>query len=198
MDGRRVGLRQYSCRRLRPERLTFARLTRGQVSAEPGFHDLFVAQAEDRGRHIRLSIGLVSRTIHRGLQTPATTGLSDGRGDNHDDFKRAVFVRTNDLEGNSSQAYRGARNGSLTPAGNFDTGRRGGRVEGDPLASQGSLSFNREHDLLIGINAGTTLCIVFVVDADGWSDVRLSATGPLAFLNTPGRSTSRQTMSTSL
>ena len=78
----------------------------------------------------------------------------------------AVFVQGNDLEHNQVLAYRRDRTGTLALAARFDTGGKGGRVEGavvDPLASQGSLAYDPVHDLLIGVNAGSDTVYAFRV-----------------------------------
>lgn len=82
------------------------------------------------------------------------------------DGGRAVFVQLNDPSGNSIASYRRAENGTLSPAGVFPTGGLGGRATGapsDPLASQDSLVYNREHSLLFAVNAGSDTISVFQV-----------------------------------
>jgi 6-phosphogluconolactonase (cycloisomerase 2 family) len=79
----------------------------------------------------------------------------------------AVFVQGNDSSGNQVLAYRRDRTGALTLSARYDTGGRGGRVEGsavDPLASQGSLVYNSAHNLLIGVNANSDSIYAFHVD----------------------------------
>src|SRR5438132_9119951 len=80
---------------------------------------------------------------------------------------RAVFVQSNDTTANQVLTYQRGSNGALTPAASYPTGGKGGRLTGavvDPLASQGSLEFNAEHDLLIGVNAGSDTLYTFKVD----------------------------------
>jgi 6-phosphogluconolactonase (cycloisomerase 2 family) len=87
--------------------------------------------------------------------------------DERDDGSRAVFVQSNDPDRNQILAYRRYRSGALTLSARFDTGGQGGRVEGavvDPLASQGSLVYDSQHDLLIGVNAGSSSIYAFRVD----------------------------------
>jgi 6-phosphogluconolactonase (cycloisomerase 2 family) len=79
----------------------------------------------------------------------------------------AVFVQGNDPAGNKVLAYRRDNAGQLTLSGTFDTGGKGGRVEGavvDPLASQGSLQYVSKQHLLIGVNAGSDSLYAFRVD----------------------------------
>ncbi|MGI9145106.1 MAG: lactonase family protein [Chloroflexota bacterium] len=83
--------------------------------------------------------------------------------------KRAVFVQTDDPAGNQVMAYYRANNGVLTLAATYDTGGKGARLNGaavDPLASQGSLVYDSEHSLLIGVNAGSDSVYAFHVEGD--------------------------------
>src|SRR3981081_3203463 len=82
------------------------------------------------------------------------------------DEPHAVFVQTNDPAANQVLAYQRATNGALTLSATYDTGGKGGRVEGaavDPLAPQGPLVYDREHQLLIGVNAGSNSVYAFQV-----------------------------------
>src|SRR5205823_4550706 len=77
-----------------------------------------------------------------------------------------VFIQSNDPTNNQVWAYRRAGNGTLTLDARYDTGGRGGRVGGalaDPLASEGSLVYDRAHNLLIGVNAGSDTVYAFEV-----------------------------------
>jgi DNA-binding beta-propeller fold protein YncE len=89
--------------------------------------------------------------------------------DHSDGANHAVFVQTNDPGGNQVLAYHRANTGTLTLSGTYDTGGKGGRVEGavvDPLASQGSLVYDRDHQLLIGVNGGSNSVYAFQVAGD--------------------------------
>jgi len=82
----------------------------------------------------------------------------------------AVFVQTNDPAGNSVVAYDRASDGSLSEAGSYATGGLGGALEGavvDRLASQGSLTLDREAGLLYAVNAGSDTLTVFAVRGNG-------------------------------
>jgi 6-phosphogluconolactonase (cycloisomerase 2 family) len=82
---------------------------------------------------------------------------------------QAVFVQSNDPGANQVLAYHRASNGALTQVASYATGGQGGRLNGaavDPLASQGSLVFDREHNLLIGVNAGSSTIYAFNVEGD--------------------------------
>src|SRR5258706_909482 len=76
----------------------------------------------------------------------------------HQDPAHALFVQTNDPSANQVLVYSRAADGTLTAAGNYDTGGRGGVETGavvDPLASQGSLPYDAAHHLLLCLNSGT-------------------------------------------
>ena len=84
-------------------------------------------------------------------------------------FSAPVFVQTDNTAGNQVVAYDRAPDGTLTQAGVYDTGGKGGALEGavvDNLASQGSLAYDREHQLLFAVNAGSNTVSVFRVDGD--------------------------------
>jgi len=81
----------------------------------------------------------------------------------------AVFVQTDNTAGNAVAAYYRAPDGTLTLAGTYPTGGRGGVLAGsvvDHLASQGSLTYDREHGLLFAVNAGSDTVSVFRVFGD--------------------------------
>src|SRR5580700_6677054 len=71
---------------------------------------------------------------------------------------RVVFVQTDNTAGNQVVAYDRSGNGSLSLANTYDTGGDGAILGGsvvDHLASQGSLTFDADHDLLYAVNAGS-------------------------------------------
>src|SRR5256714_2909189 len=97
------------------------------------------------------------------LGAPAVLANAD-EGGHH-----AVFVQTNDLNGNSIAAYSQNENGTLTYAATYPTGGNGGRAAGavvDPLASQSSLVFDSTHHLLLAPNAGSNTVSMFRVRGD--------------------------------
>ena len=114
-------------------------------------------------RHlIRLSAAIAALATAL-LGAPAVLANAD-EGGHH-----AVFVQTNDLNGNSIAAYSRSENGSLTYAATYPTGGNGGRAAGavvDPLASQSSLVYDSEHHLLLAPNAGSDTVSVFKVHGD--------------------------------
>ena len=79
----------------------------------------------------------------------------------------AVFVQTNSSAGNAVISYSRDPNGSLHWAGQYATGGLGGSEAGavvDPLASQGSLTYDAHDRLLFVVNAGSDTFTVFDVD----------------------------------
>jgi 6-phosphogluconolactonase (cycloisomerase 2 family) len=75
-------------------------------------------------------------------------------------------VQTNDLEHNSIVAFTRGADGQLDRVGEFRTGGRGGverDVPLDSLASQDSLTYDRAHQLLFAVNAGSNTVTSFVV-----------------------------------
>jgi 6-phosphogluconolactonase (cycloisomerase 2 family) len=78
----------------------------------------------------------------------------------------AVFVQTDNTAGNQVVAYDRSASGTLTLAGTYDTGGKGGQLTGsvvDHLASQGSLQYDAQLHVLIAVNAGSNSVTVFGV-----------------------------------
>src|SRR6202163_1175023 len=116
-------------------------------------------------RHlIRLS-AVIAAMATALLGAPAVLANADeGESGQH-----AVFVQTNDPNGNSIAAYARNGNGTLTYVATYPTGGNGGRAAGaavDPLASQSSLVYDGEHHLLLAPNAGSNTVSVFKVRGD--------------------------------
>ncbi len=100
-----------------------------------------------------------------GLAAPASAATPFHTGSH----SSAVFVQTDNPGGNTVVAYDRAADGSLTAAGSYATGGLGGVLAGsavDHLASQGSLAYDREHQLLYAVNAGSNTVTVFAVHGD--------------------------------
>jgi 6-phosphogluconolactonase (cycloisomerase 2 family) len=116
-------------------------------------------------RHlIRLS-AVIAAMATALLGAPAMVAHADEDEGGH----HAVFVQTNDLNGNSIAAYSRNENGTLTYAATYATGGKGGRAAGavvDPLASQEALVYDRGHRLLLAPNAGSNTVSVFSVRGD--------------------------------
>lgn len=80
-----------------------------------------------------------------------------------------VFVQTNNPLGNQIVTYRRAEDGTLSWAAIYNTGGLGGMLSGsvaDHLASQGSLTYDPKHSLLLAVNAGSDTVSVFSVSGD--------------------------------
>jgi 6-phosphogluconolactonase (cycloisomerase 2 family) len=95
----------------------------------------------------------------------------DGHGHRKGTGKDAqvVFVQTNQVSGNQIVVYDRADDGTLTPAGTYNTGGNGGAAAGAPsdkLASQGSLVYDAGHSLLFAVNAGSDSISAFRVHGD--------------------------------
>ncbi|QMU79566.1 lactonase family protein [Streptacidiphilus sp. PB12-B1b] len=81
----------------------------------------------------------------------------------------AVFVQSNNVNGNTVVAYDRAADGRLTQAGVYRTGGLGGVLAGsavDHLASEHSLTYDPAHHLLYAVNAGSNTVTVFQVCGD--------------------------------
>ncbi|MEW1828308.1 beta-propeller fold lactonase family protein [Streptomyces sp. NPDC088196] len=77
-----------------------------------------------------------------------------------------VFVQSDNTTANTVAAYARAADGTLTRKGVYSTGGKGGMLPGtvaDHLASQGSLAYDRHHQLLYAVNAGSDTVTVFAV-----------------------------------
>jgi len=95
------------------------------------------------------------------VSSPAATARADGG--------HAVFVQTDNTAGNRIVAYRRGADGTLSPAGSYATGGRGGILDGsvvDHTASQGSLGLDSQHGLLYSVNAGSNTISVFAVHGE--------------------------------
>ena len=119
-------------------------------------------------RNLIRGAGILALAAGAGFLTPAAivqAADADAAGP-----ARAVFVQTNDPSGNAIVAYRRNADGTLTPAGTYATGGRGGKelpgTQSDPLGSQGSLVYDAAHRLLLAVNAGSDSVSVFRVDGD--------------------------------
>ena len=99
------------------------------------------------------------------LVTAGAVSASDGgdRGREH-----AVFVQTNELDGNKIVVFQRHGDGRLTEEDTYPTGGNGGNVApgtaSDRLGSQGSLVYDERHRLLFAVNAGSDSVSVFRVN----------------------------------
>jgi 6-phosphogluconolactonase (cycloisomerase 2 family) len=108
--------------------------------------------------------------------SPATSGPG-GPGGLH-----AVFVQTDNTAGNQIVAYHRDGDGTLRLSGTYDTGGLGGVLNGsvvDHLASQGSLTYDPENEVLYAVNAGSSTVSVFSVKGDSLSLQQVISSGGL-------------------
>jgi 6-phosphogluconolactonase (cycloisomerase 2 family) len=112
----------------------------------------------------------------------------------------AVFLQRNGTDANSVTAYARHTDGTLTEAGTYPTGGRGGAEQGavvDPLASQGGLTYDARHHLLFAVNAGSDTISVFgvrgatlqlrqVLPSHGTFPTSISVRGDLAYVLNAG------------
>jgi 6-phosphogluconolactonase len=75
----------------------------------------------------------------------------------------AVFVMTNDADGNQVIAFERTRYGTLVEPRKYSTGGRGSGGKIDPLASQGSLTLSEDRSVLLAVNAGSGTLSAFRV-----------------------------------
>ncbi len=91
----------------------------------------------------------------------------------------AVFVQTDDLTANSVIAFHRSDDGSLRKVATYLTGGRGGVADQAPLdslASQGALTYDPGHGLLLAVNAGSDSLTVFGVAGDRLQRVQVVGT----------------------
>jgi 6-phosphogluconolactonase (cycloisomerase 2 family) len=109
-----------------------------------------------------ISITVAALAVVALLTAQAVSAHGKPRGDGN-----AVFVQTNELDGNRIVAFERGGDGRLTRAGSFATGGNGGNAApgtaSDRLGSQGSLVYDEKHDLLFAVNAGSDTVSVFKV-----------------------------------
>jgi 6-phosphogluconolactonase (cycloisomerase 2 family) len=115
-----------------------------------------------------ISVGAIAATALGLLAQPAAAhGRDDNSGGRHGHARHAVFVPTNESSGNHIVAYERVSDGSLSSPSSYATGGLGGALGGaavDKLASQGSLTYDWNDDLLFAVNAGSNTVSVFKVD----------------------------------
>ena len=123
------------------------------------------------------SAGAVAAAAFGVLAQPA---FAQGRDDHHGRDQHAVFVPTNEANGNHIVAYDRGSDGNLTLAASYSTGGQGGALGGaavDKLASQGSLAYDSSRHLLYAVNAGSNTVSVFRVDGSQLSLRQVVSTG---------------------
>ncbi len=102
------------------------------------------------------------------LFTAGAVSADDGRQGDDRGRESAVFVQTNELDGNNIVVFQRHGDGRLTEQDTYPTGGNGGIAtpgnESDRIASQGSLVYDERHRLLFAVNAGSDSISVFRVN----------------------------------
>jgi 6-phosphogluconolactonase (cycloisomerase 2 family) len=83
--------------------------------------------------------------------------------------EHGVFVETNDPTNNQIVAYHRESDGTLGRSHVYDTHGKGGQLGGapsDPLGSQGALTYDAAHHILLAVNAGSGTLSVFRVNGE--------------------------------
>jgi 6-phosphogluconolactonase (cycloisomerase 2 family) len=116
-----------------------------------------------------LAAGGVAATAAAFAFAPAANAAETPSATSHQaaDHGGAVFVQTNSPTGNAVLSYSRRADGTLQAAGRYPTGGLGGGEAGavvDPLASQGSLTFDAQRKLLFAVNAGSDSVSEFAVN----------------------------------
>ncbi|WP_406004807.1 lactonase family protein [Streptomyces sp. NBC_00637] len=110
-----------------------------------------------------------ARPFHAQGVDPSATGAD-----------HAVFVQGNELDGNTIHAFERADDGTLTAAGTYPTGGKGGdQVDAptDSLASQGSLVYDDASGTLLAVNAGSDTVTSFKVRGRTLMDPHVTHSG---------------------
>ncbi|MEV0905432.1 lactonase family protein [Streptomyces hokutonensis] len=92
----------------------------------------------------------------------------------------AVFVQGDELAGNTIHVFKRAQDGTLSAAGSYATGGKGGdQVDAptDSLASQGSLVYDDRSRLLLAVNAGSNTVTSFRVEGQKLTDRHVVGSG---------------------
>jgi 6-phosphogluconolactonase (cycloisomerase 2 family) len=113
-----------------------------------------------RSRMFSIVVAVLAVAALVSAQAVAAHGKQGGGGN-------AVFVQTNELNGNRIVVFERGADGLLTSAGSYATGGNGGAaapgMESDRLATQASLVYDEGHRLLFAVNAGSDSVSVFKV-----------------------------------
>ena len=112
-----------------------------------------------------LALGGLATAAVAALAAPASAATSaTAHGRFPHQASHAVFVQTDNTAGNQVVAYHRSAGGTLTLAGTYNTGGKGGQLTGsvvDHLASQGSLQYDARQRVVIAVNAGSNTVSVF-------------------------------------
>ena len=129
---------------------------------------MFISQFRNIGRLATLAgmAALAACADNKGTDLLAPSGAALSVSKSANDVG-AVFVSTNDVNGNAVAAFSRAADGSLTALGTFPTGGAGVGGTTDPLASQFALVLSPDHKFLFVANAGSNDVSVFRIKQDG-------------------------------
>jgi len=129
---------------------------------------MFISQLRNIGRLATLAgmAALAACADNKGTDLLAPSGAALSVSKSANDVG-AVFVSTNDVNGNAVAAFSRAADGSLTALGTFPTGGAGVGGTTDPLASQFALVLSPDHNFLFVANAGSNDVSVFRIKQDG-------------------------------
>jgi len=111
---------------------------------------------------------VVGPSAGSGFAAPATA-QSHAERPAHHPSSHALFVQTDDVNGNHVAAYAQGDDGSLTLSGTYATGGKGGILPTsviDHTASQGAVTYDKANRLLYVVNAGSNTVSVFGVEGD--------------------------------
>jgi len=110
------------------------------------------------------------------------------------DYPGAIYTMTNSLSGNEVLVFDRSANGSLSPAGSFETGGTG---TGGGLGNQGGVHLTSDNQRLYVVNAGSNTISVFKVkprglklmgsvDSGGLQPISLTVDGDLLYVLNAG------------
>lgn len=115
----------------------------------------------------RLLVGLGAAAVTSAVFAgPASASVVPSH---HQNVSSPVFVQNDATDGNTVYVYDRAQDGTLSEAGHYATGGRGGALPDsvvDHLAGQGSLSYDSDHHRLYAVNAGSNTLTEFAVSGD--------------------------------
>ncbi|MFJ9542757.1 lactonase family protein [Streptomyces sp. NPDC101225] len=131
-------------------------------------------RAKSRSRRVVIGGGVLA------LVGAATVAVSLASASQYSGADHAVFVQGNELDGNTIHVFARGDDGTLTPAGTYATGGRGGdQVDAptDSLASQGSLVYDDASGVLLAVNAGSGTLTSFRVEGQHLKDRKVVRSG---------------------
>ncbi len=119
-----------------------------------------------RARRLGGAVAAIAMLATAAFAAPALADPPPDHGFGQGGPPGTVYVQTDGLAGNQIVVYRQNHDGTLAPAGTYATGGLGGQLTGsvvDHTASQGSLLYDAEDNLLLAVNAGSNTISVFSV-----------------------------------